>query len=441
MNNPFESPFRENFLTPPLAESSLQSPLESVFLSSSPYLSSSPLRTAAPLPLVLPTLDSRLELLPEEDSAHQRSFSSPVRSARAHACITAASSPTRSLGHTRSCSEPSPDTKEKRKRRKKEEIVRLYLCGYQGCDKAYGTLNHLNIHTRLMGHGAKRLPEEFKEIRTRWRLEKKRAENANLEAKLKQEPKTDKITKPKKQRALRNFGLETGQTRVFQKSVDLLVKLQLPEDDTQTPSGSSPESDQGSGRKDLHYSLVVSQNYSPSISSASATTPHLQKVLIGSHASLPGRTSSSTALAPQVLFLSPPESVFNPLMANEPFNEVASVFDFPFPSLTPMANSAGLPLFEDSSVYSDMVANMNSSYGFGRLLEPLEMGKSLYARSAGSFAETLPGDYNLNMGLGLDFPGFNQALYPMPPQPMHQIHSTESLATDICTSQSGKGLF
>lgn len=69
-------------------------------------------------------------------------------------------------------------SKPKRKRRRKEEIERMYRCGWQGCTKAYGTLNHLNIHARLMGHGPKRLPTEFTEIRRRWRMGKQQEESA-----------------------------------------------------------------------------------------------------------------------------------------------------------------------------------------------------------------------------------------------------------------------
>ena len=35
----------------------------------------------------------------------------------------------------------------------------MYKCGHQGCEKAYGTLNHLNAHVTMQSHGAKRTPE------------------------------------------------------------------------------------------------------------------------------------------------------------------------------------------------------------------------------------------------------------------------------------------
>jgi hypothetical protein len=53
----------------------------------------------------------------------------------------------------------------------------MYKCGWNGCEKAYGTLNHLNAHVTMQSHGAKRTPEEFKEIRKEWKARKKEEEN------------------------------------------------------------------------------------------------------------------------------------------------------------------------------------------------------------------------------------------------------------------------
>ncbi|CRK19067.1 hypothetical protein BN1723_017741 [Verticillium longisporum] len=66
----------------------------------------------------------------------------------------------------------------KRPRRRYEEIERMYKCGWQGCEKAYGTLNHLNAHVTMQSHGTKRTPEEFKEIRKEWKQRKKEEEAA-----------------------------------------------------------------------------------------------------------------------------------------------------------------------------------------------------------------------------------------------------------------------
>lgn len=52
----------------------------------------------------------------------------------------------------------------------------MYKCGWQGCEKAYGTLNHLNAHVTMQSHGQKRTPEEFKEIRKEWKARKKEEE-------------------------------------------------------------------------------------------------------------------------------------------------------------------------------------------------------------------------------------------------------------------------
>jgi len=54
----------------------------------------------------------------------------------------------------------------------------MYKCGWNGCEKAYGTLNHLNAHVTMQSHGTKRTPEEFKEIRKEWKARKKEEENA-----------------------------------------------------------------------------------------------------------------------------------------------------------------------------------------------------------------------------------------------------------------------
>ncbi|KAK8076774.1 C2H2 transcription factor (Con7) [Apiospora phragmitis] len=64
----------------------------------------------------------------------------------------------------------------KRRRRRPEEIERIYKCGWDGCTKGYGTLNHLNAHVTMQGHGEKRKPEEFKELRRQWKERKREAE-------------------------------------------------------------------------------------------------------------------------------------------------------------------------------------------------------------------------------------------------------------------------
>ncbi|KAK4959536.1 hypothetical protein LTR66_013076 [Elasticomyces elasticus] len=74
---------------------------------------------------------------------------------------------------------PIPGAQQhKRPRRRYEEIERMYKCGWNGCEKAYGTLNHLNAHVTMQSHGTKRTPEEFKEIRKEWKAKKKEEENA-----------------------------------------------------------------------------------------------------------------------------------------------------------------------------------------------------------------------------------------------------------------------
>lgn len=58
----------------------------------------------------------------------------------------------------------------------------MYKCGWNGCEKAYGTLNHLNAHVTMQSHGVKRTPEEFKEIRKEWKAKKKEEEAAKKAA-------------------------------------------------------------------------------------------------------------------------------------------------------------------------------------------------------------------------------------------------------------------
>lgn len=56
----------------------------------------------------------------------------------------------------------------KRPRRRYDEIERLYTCDYPGCQKAYGTLNHLNSHKTMQKHGPKSTPaREFLHPRRR----------------------------------------------------------------------------------------------------------------------------------------------------------------------------------------------------------------------------------------------------------------------------------
>lgn len=55
---------------------------------------------------------------------------------------------------------PIPGAQQhKRPRRRFEEIERMYKCGWHGCEKAYGTLNHLNAHVTMQSHGSKRTPD------------------------------------------------------------------------------------------------------------------------------------------------------------------------------------------------------------------------------------------------------------------------------------------
>ncbi|CAJ2508470.1 Uu.00g134960.m01.CDS01 [Anthostomella pinea] len=66
-----------------------------------------------------------------------------------------------------------PSQQHRRPRRRYQEIERMYNCCLNGCEKAYGTLNHLNAHVTMQSHGRRRTPDEFKEIREAWKARKK----------------------------------------------------------------------------------------------------------------------------------------------------------------------------------------------------------------------------------------------------------------------------
>jgi hypothetical protein len=51
---------------------------------------------------------------------------------------------------------------KKRPRRRYDEIERLYHCNWQGCSKAYGTLNHLNAHVSMQKHVSRYLAMKHK---------------------------------------------------------------------------------------------------------------------------------------------------------------------------------------------------------------------------------------------------------------------------------------
>ena len=44
----------------------------------------------------------------------------------------------------------------KRPRKRHDEIHRPFRCGWDGCEKAYGRLNHLNTHVAIHRHGPRR---------------------------------------------------------------------------------------------------------------------------------------------------------------------------------------------------------------------------------------------------------------------------------------------
>ncbi|KDQ61370.1 hypothetical protein JAAARDRAFT_507453 [Jaapia argillacea MUCL 33604] len=87
--------------------------------------------------------------------------------------LSSPTSPSRSSQKKQYSFIPLPGQVRKRPRRRYDEIERHYVCSWPGCTKAYGTLNHLNAHVVMQGHGQRRVPSEFKELRKQWRKQKK----------------------------------------------------------------------------------------------------------------------------------------------------------------------------------------------------------------------------------------------------------------------------
>ncbi|SNX84102.1 uncharacterized protein MEPE_02810 [Melanopsichium pennsylvanicum] len=56
-----------------------------------------------------------------------------------------------------------------RRRRKSEEVERKYRCDFDGCDKAYGTLNHLNTHRATNEHGPRLNAVGYRRAHEEWK--------------------------------------------------------------------------------------------------------------------------------------------------------------------------------------------------------------------------------------------------------------------------------
>jgi len=119
----------------------------------------------------------------------------------------------------------------------------MYKCGWQGCEKAYGTLNHLNAHVTMQGHGTKRTPEEFKEIRKEWKAKKKEEENQR------------KAEEEARQRAA------AGDARA-------------PHDGTNDPYGHGPRSAGLSAQGNTHAQLPPLPGYQPAASGNATATQY-----------------------------------------------------------------------------------------------------------------------------------------------------------------------
>ncbi|CAO1617568.1 unnamed protein product [Jaminaea pallidilutea] len=127
----------------------------------------------------------RPDTSPRGDSG-SNSASSGVEGGGRSASSSAGSVPSRrSSGGSATAVPEHNGNRRKRPRRAYEEIDRMYLCQWPGCNKSYGTLNHLNAHVALQGHGAKRTAAEFRDERRAWRARRKAEQTAKDDSSLK----------------------------------------------------------------------------------------------------------------------------------------------------------------------------------------------------------------------------------------------------------------
>ncbi|KAH3665874.1 hypothetical protein OGAPHI_004063 [Ogataea philodendri] len=113
---------------------------------------------------------------------------------------------------------PSPSTEtNKRKRRKAHEVQRLYKCNHESCQKAYGTLNHLNSHIMLQKHGQKRSPSEFKDLREELKR-KRKLERASSRSNLEREGQSSVGSQDQYQQA-DHFKQPTSRTSSYDNSL------------------------------------------------------------------------------------------------------------------------------------------------------------------------------------------------------------------------------
>ncbi|KAK6992180.1 Zn finger family DNA binding protein [Favolaschia claudopus] len=147
-----------------------------------PYHSSSSFSSSPPLQYTLRTTSEENTYGPSPPGTASSSSTAPPKPPTSTVPLAPASSSTSELDpsnkKTYSFVALPGNAVRKRPRRRYDEIERLYQCSWPECNKAYGTLNHLNAHVQMQKHGAKRSPNEFKELRKQWRKEKKEFEMA-----------------------------------------------------------------------------------------------------------------------------------------------------------------------------------------------------------------------------------------------------------------------
>ncbi|KAH7009066.1 uncharacterized protein B0I36DRAFT_258206, partial [Microdochium trichocladiopsis] len=68
----------------------------------------------------------------------------------------------------------------KRRRRRPEDVERKFICVWDGCDKSYGTLHHLNTHMTIKKHGEKKTSAEYEKIKKQWENRKAQEEQRKV---------------------------------------------------------------------------------------------------------------------------------------------------------------------------------------------------------------------------------------------------------------------
>ena len=115
---------------------------------------------------ITPIAPSRVEItILSSVSARKRKSSTPLQRSPSPSRQPTVSISPHSAGAQSDLADPYKRRKKRgpdsivRIRRTKDEIPRIFVCGWKGCPKNYGYLSTLNAHVETSGHGPRRMPE------------------------------------------------------------------------------------------------------------------------------------------------------------------------------------------------------------------------------------------------------------------------------------------